>query len=128
MLPWAASEGRGVTLPDLRCTVVDGQQVSNVTELVDQLRAATAKTSVFAPAEAVEEKRWCSWTEDKLLPIINVNVFRSPKEAKVVMGVAIKKTDMNVVNRTFVYQAGSWYKYFVSHTPFSSTLPLALRC
>jgi hypothetical protein len=95
--------------------VADGVQVADLPGLVAQLRSArggAAGGRAQAPAAATaEESHWVQWVDDKLLPHVFVNVFRSPGEAEQAMDTAVQRGDFNVVYSTFLRQIGSYYMY-----------------
>jgi hypothetical protein len=88
--------------------------VADLPGLVAQLRSArggAAGARSSAPAAAAEEQYWVQWADDRLLPHVFVNVFRSPGEAAQAMDTAVGRGDFNVVYSTFLRQIGSYYMY-----------------
>ena len=94
--------------------VANGAEVADLPGLVAQLRSArggAAGARSSAPAAAAEEQYWVQWADDRLLPHVFVNVFRSPGEAAQAMDTAVGRGDFNVVYSTFLRQIGSYYMY-----------------
>jgi microsomal prostaglandin-E synthase 2 len=96
-------------------TVADGVAVS-AAGLVAQVRAASdvqASTAAKLAAEE-EEAHWVKLVDEKLIPIVFVNVFRSPPECKEVMNAATKLADYNLVYSTLLCRLGSYYNYAIA--------------
>ena len=92
--------------------MANGAEVADLPGLVAQLRSARGGAArAPAPAAAAEEQYWVQWADDKLLPHVFVNVFRSPGEATQAMDTAVGRGDFNVVYSTFLRQIGSYYMY-----------------
>ena len=94
--------------------VADGADVADLTGLVAQLRAASMGAQsggVRALADAEEEAHWIQWADEKLIPHVFINVFRSPNEAAQAMDTAVLRGDFNIVYSTFLRQIGPYYMY-----------------
>jgi len=90
--------------------VANGAEVADLPGLVAQLRSARGGAA-GARAAAAEEQYWVQWADDKLLPHVFINVFRSPGEAAQAMDTAVGRGDFNVAYATFLRQIGSYYMY-----------------
>jgi len=94
--------------------IADGAEVADLTGLVAQLRAASMGAQgggVRALADAEEEAHWIQWADEKLIPHVFINVFRSPNEAAQAMDTAVLRGDFNIVYSTFLRQIGPYYMY-----------------
>lgn len=90
--------------------IVDGSEVSDLKGLVAQLRSGGDIGAAKALASA-EEELWVNWVDEKLIPHVYVNVFRSPGEATQAMNTAVQRGDFNIVYSVFLRQIGSYYMY-----------------
>ena len=89
-------------------TVVDGAEVQPQ-DMVAMVTAAGATRA--GAAAAMEESHWVKEVDEKLIPYVFVNVFRSPDESAQAMAVAVKRGDYNVVLATMLTRLGYFYNY-----------------
>ena len=89
-------------------TVVDGAEVQPQ-DMVAMVTAAGATRA--GAAAAMEESHWVKEVDEKLIPYVFVNVFRSPDESAQAMAVAVKRGDYNAVLATMLTRLGYFYNY-----------------
>ncbi|KAJ1481512.1 hypothetical protein T484DRAFT_1806896 [Baffinella frigidus] len=105
----------------LEGNVIDGAAVSDVVALVGKMQEAAA-----SPLARAEDAQWCAWAE-KVLPYfaalpadanqrdllrhVNLNVFRSPHDAKATMSVAADKSEVGFAQRLLLRHVFSGSKY-----------------
>jgi hypothetical protein len=90
--------------------VVDGAEVADLQALVARVRASN-RSSKAPIGASEEEEHWVGWVDEKLIPHVLVNVFRSPEEATQAMDVAVKRGGFNVAYAVFLRQLAAYYLY-----------------
>jgi hypothetical protein len=78
------------------------------------LRASSGAAGASAAGKALsaaEEEFWVKWVDDKLIPHVFINVFRTPGEAKQAMDTAVRRGENNIVYAMVLRHLGSYYMY-----------------
>jgi len=99
---------------DSQRIVSDGAEVADLKGLVAELRASSGAAGASAAGKALsaaEEEFWVKWVDDKLIPHVFINVFRTPGEAKQAMDTAVRRGENNIVYAMFLRHLGSYYMY-----------------
>ena len=89
----------------------DGAEVADIKGLVARVRDASGAGCRASHWAAEEEAHWVEWADEKLVPHVMVNMFRSPEEATQAMDVAVQRGGFNFATAVFLRQLGSYYMY-----------------
>eukprot|EP00960_Hanusia_phi_P026012 746011-Hanusia_phi.AAC.4 len=68
----------------------------------------------FPPLERAEEDQWCEWAEKVLHPNVEINLFRSPADAKQSMDSIIARMGLGGMSSTLLRNVGSLYLYMTA--------------
>ncbi|PHU21004.1 hypothetical protein BC332_12155 [Capsicum chinense] len=92
--------------------VVDGEQMVNSSDIIDQLyKKVRSSDSTF---DANEESKWRKWVDDHLVHMLSPNIYRSTSEALESFDYITSHGNFSFTERITAKYAGAAAMYFVS--------------